>query len=768
MLAKLRPRSPYDMIAALALFLVVAGGTAYGANTIGSADIIDESILSQDIKNGEVKGLDVANGALTSDDLAANSVGSAKINDRSVKNNDLSVGASSSNTIADGGIQGIDVKDGTLTIPKLSFDPATQGELNELAGSDASPPNLGSNLVHWDVLGGVPAGFADGVDDVGSANAWSLSGNSGTDPETAFLGTTDDTGLNLRVNNARALRLEPASDGTNPSPNVIGGSRDNRIAFGVYGGTIGGGARLSSAHDSSANKVNDIGGTVGGGADNRAGNTNLTLDDATWATVAGGASNAASGSGAAVAGGESNTASGVKATVPGGDLNVAAGDFSLAAGRQAKANHQGAFVWADSGGGPVTSSAADQFTARAAGGVRLFSSSDTTGAGAPGVQLFSGTSALGTLGTGNPFDIRVGSGAASDRGLRIEPASDGTNQSPNVIGGIADNAVSSGVFGATIAGGGRGGSSFDANRVTDDQGTVGGGADNQAGNATGTTSDRSSATVGGGTSNTASGLRATVGGGSNNIAGGDWGTVAGGEFNDAGSGQHSTVGGGLFNNASGPSATVPGGQGNTALGDSSFAAGGGAHAVHAGAFVWADSSDSDADGAPDTISSLGANQFIARASGNFFLQSDSSLDDQSGFINTSTGGFLSTGGAWTNSSDRRLKSGFDRVEPLEVLERVAKLPVTSWQYDAEPGVRHIGPVAQDFHRAFRLGNDNRHIASIDADGVALAAIKALAAQNRRLSHRLRAESRRRSRQSRRIARLERGLAALRQHSKRRD
>src|SRR5438034_1258186 len=39
---------------ALALFLVIAGGTAYAANTVGSSDIIDESILSQDLKNGEV------------------------------------------------------------------------------------------------------------------------------------------------------------------------------------------------------------------------------------------------------------------------------------------------------------------------------------------------------------------------------------------------------------------------------------------------------------------------------------------------------------------------------------------------------------------------------------------------------------------------------------------------------------------------------------------------------------------------------------------
>ena len=70
---------------ALALFLVLAGGTAYAANTIGSSDIIDESIQSQDLKNGQVhssdignnqvQSVDVKNEALTGADIAANSLG---------------------------------------------------------------------------------------------------------------------------------------------------------------------------------------------------------------------------------------------------------------------------------------------------------------------------------------------------------------------------------------------------------------------------------------------------------------------------------------------------------------------------------------------------------------------------------------------------------------------------------------------------------------------------------------------------------------------
>jgi len=40
-------------------------------------------------------------------------------------------------------------------------------------------------------------------------------------------------------------------------------------------------------------------------------------------------------------------------------------------------------------------------------------------------------------------------------------------------------------------------------------------------------------------------------------------------------------------------------------------------------------------------------------------------------------------------------------------------------------VRHIGPVAEDFHESFGLGTDVESIGTVDADGVALAAIQGL-------------------------------------------
>jgi hypothetical protein len=68
----------------LALFLVIAGGTAYAANTVGSADVINESLLSQDIKNGEVKGADIAVDSIGGTRVVDDSLGGKDIKESSL------------------------------------------------------------------------------------------------------------------------------------------------------------------------------------------------------------------------------------------------------------------------------------------------------------------------------------------------------------------------------------------------------------------------------------------------------------------------------------------------------------------------------------------------------------------------------------------------------------------------------------------------------------------------------------------------------------
>jgi hypothetical protein len=215
------------------------------------------------------------------------------------------------------------------------------------------------------------------------------------------------------------------------------------------------------------------------------------------------------------------------------------------------------------------------------------------------------------LGTSDSEALEIKVNAA--RVLRFEPNA----SSPNLVGGYSGNWLTSGVYGATIGGGGE--ASY-LNRVTDNLSTVGGGANNQAGDNTGTVADANYATVGGGISNNASGPHSTVGGGWSNIAGDISATVGGGYSNEAGAycatvgggddnsagGSRSTVGGGWGNAASGDYATVPGGFLNSAGGLSSFAAGYRAKAPTSGSFVWADKQESD-------YIATGANTFNVRA-----------------------------------------------------------------------------------------------------------------------------------------------------------
>ena len=64
---------------ALALFPVIAGGTAYAANTVGSDDIIDGQVKSADIGNNQVQSVDVRDQAIASSDLAVGSVANDEI-----------------------------------------------------------------------------------------------------------------------------------------------------------------------------------------------------------------------------------------------------------------------------------------------------------------------------------------------------------------------------------------------------------------------------------------------------------------------------------------------------------------------------------------------------------------------------------------------------------------------------------------------------------------------------------------------------------------
>jgi hypothetical protein len=197
----------------------------------------------------------------------------------------------------------------------------------------------------------------------GGGDAWLLTGNAGTTPGYNYLGTADNQALELKVNGQRALRLEPVGNPVQ-NVNVIGGCAANEVASSFLGAAIAGGGEFGSSCGGAHNQPcwnRALAGytAVGGGLANTASGGISTVAGGQWntasggeAAVGGGYGNSAIGDYATVAGGFGNTAGGSSwtgdyAAVPGGFNNVAQGEYSFAAGYQAKATNQGAFVWAD-------------------------------------------------------------------------------------------------------------------------------------------------------------------------------------------------------------------------------------------------------------------------------------------------------------------------------------------------------------------------------------------------------------------------------------
>ncbi|HET9767397.1 MAG TPA: tail fiber domain-containing protein, partial [Thermoanaerobaculia bacterium] len=104
------------------------------------------------------------------------------------------------------------------------------------------------------------------------------------------------------------------------------------------------------------------------------------------------------------------------------------------------------------------------------------------------------------------------------------------------------------------------------------------------------------------------------------------------------------------------------------------------------------------------------------------------IDNQSNggveFTFGSTGN-LAIAGTLSQGSSRDIKTQFATLDPQAVLSKVTALPVSLWSYKTEGGVRHVGPMAEDFAAAFGLGEDDRHIAPLDIAGVSLVALQAL-------------------------------------------
>jgi hypothetical protein len=545
------------------------------------------------------------------------------------------------------------------------------------------------------------------------------------------------------------------ANSTSPN-NVVQGSGLN----------IGSGNTVNGANASVAGGQNNTAGAVdsfvGGGYGNQATNT--------YATVAGGFRNVAGGNGTAVAGGAYNTASGEDAMVGGGYGNQASGPGSFVGGGGLDGN---AFSFSNNiasagastvgGGWGNTASGTGSFVG--GGYLNTATNEDATVGGGLGnnaggkVATVGGGNNNGAIGTYATVGGGEGNQATGTGSFVGGGGYDGYNYGVNTASGAA----------STVGGG-------VANTANYLGATVGGGYGNSA-------SGTGSFVGGGGydgvsyNGNVAGGAAATVGGGLNDHANASYATVDGGQNNSANN-NYATVAGGYDNTAGGYASFVAGYQ-NTAGGNYSCALGQGGTANNNNSFLWCDGTRAGVSQGADTFSVLatggiylftgpnglqvdaatsmyfgtqtrqmlnlyGTQYGIGVQNSDEYFRTGSEFWWYSGGTNNnnfgnpgggtilmrlgSTGNLLLNGtvtaNAFSGASDRNLKENFAPVDPRAVLNKVAALPITTWNFKGEDD-RHLGPMAQDFYAAFGVGPDDRHITTVDEGGVALAAIQAL-------------------------------------------
>ncbi len=167
-------------------------------------------------------------------------------------------------------------------------------------------------------------------------------------------------------------------------------------------------------------------------------------------------------------------------------------------------------------------------------------------------------------------------------------------------------------------------------------------------------------------------------------------------------------------------ASIAMGYESEANADFSFATGWRARVNHKGTFMYVDSSNPFG-----WVESTGENQFVVRSSGGFEFYTDTMM---------TTGVILEPGaGSWSTLSDKNKKENFKKVDGKKILDEIRNLEVTTWNYKSQAdSIRHMGPMAQDFYKSFKLGSDDKTITTTDIDGVNLAALKELEKLTREL------------------------------------
>jgi hypothetical protein len=431
------------------------------------------------------------------------------------------------------------------------------------------------------------------------------------------------------------------------------------------------------------------------------GESNLVLGEST--IIFGGQSHAVTGDGTVILGGYNNSVSGNYSVIVGGASNNVTTIHSMIGG-----GHENT-ITANAGtiGGGGENLVSGEFSV-VAGGFQNTVTANRQVRGGSDINLL----AASFIGGGSQNYI-VGQGSHIGGGLHNQ-----IKGSENSIGAGSYNQIQG--SGSVISGGrsqsiqGIGSVVFggEAHQVNGSYSTVQGGDGHQI--------QGDMTTVGGGMGHRSEGYGHVISGGNAHRVSGIHGTVSGGEKNVV-TGHYGSVSGGQANIVTGKHAAVLGGYSNESSGEGSVAMGRYAKSNHDGSFVWSDGA-----------ASMGRNterdnQFIVKASGGVAF-----------YTGVGDGGVVldSGSGSWAVVSDRNKKTKLKDVDGESILTKLESMTIQEWEYKSKQKEtkkdRHIGPMAQDFYAAYGLGRDEKHISTVDADGIALVSIQALSKREGRL------------------------------------
>ncbi len=325
--------------------------------------------------------------------VGTNGVNSFAIQDASITTAKIANGAVTSAKLAGDSVTSAKIANGTIATADIASQAVTR---TQIAANTIQRSEVDSTQIQERVTGTCAAGSSirviaqDGsvtceTDDTGGSAGWGLTGNAGTNPATDFIGTSDNTGLSMKVNNIDAINLIPTAHpvinapnaiiastsnssilNTSTSASVIIAGNNNKIAPNVSTeglALIGG--ELNSIKSSMGSGLNLSNSTILAGLSN-------TIEDTSRAAIIGGSDNKVSGLNSVVLGGSNNTITKNNSIILAGLSNSINAEFSVAGGVSASVNHKGSFVWSDAAAGlGMSTSAQNQFLIQATGGVGI-------------------------------------------------------------------------------------------------------------------------------------------------------------------------------------------------------------------------------------------------------------------------------------------------------------------------------------------------------------------------------------------------------------